>query len=156
MKNKFLFTTFVAFLIGIIQSCTPKNIAQTAEVNQIEFDGQVIKVSSTGYGKKGTIAIEEATKNAFEVLLFKGIPNSANANPLVEGSETEAKKTHKKYFETFFSSKQYQTFITYSKVAIGPSHYSKGTKKVTVNIGINIKSLRAELENSGIIRKFGF
>jgi hypothetical protein len=61
----------------------------------------------------------------------------------------------KKYFTEFFDEFKYRNFVMSSIESSAPMRV-KGGKKITVDIKINYNSLRKELEQNQIIRKFGY
>lgn len=169
MKNNIVIK-FLPCVLFLQMACAPAR--HTAEVSGISGDGKTILLKSVGYGKLkessnenstgilginklGKIAIEDAEKNAFRILMFQGIPNTSYSNPLVEGGEDNARKLHSEYLDAFFKSKKYTNFITESKVVDNP-HISRNIVTATIQIGINVVSLRKELEGNNVIRKFGF
>jgi len=139
-------------------SCSPKTMP-SAEVNFIgSGERGTLKVKSIGYGKKWK-NIDEAKKNAeinaFNAILFRGIPGSDIGNAMVGTNESEHKSNHSDYFREFFQNMRYRTFVMSSE-AISPIVQQKGYQKITVALTINLNALRRDLEQSGVIRKFGF
>ena len=86
--------------------------------------------------------------------MFRGIPGTEQNIPLVE-NEQESKSKHVKYFENFFEKGYYKTFMMSSIISSKLSKSNSG-KTITLNVKININSLRKDLEQNQIIRKFGF
>ena len=113
-----------------------------------------IAVKSTGYGKTQNDAVTDAQKNAFKVILFKGIPGTELNVPLIE-NENEAKSNHDSYFNKLFDQGFYKTFMMSSTESSNLIQI-KGGKKITVDIKINYNSLRKDLEQNQVIRKFGY
>jgi hypothetical protein len=127
----------------------------SGEVNFLYKDAQgTITVKSTGYGKNQSDAVIDAQKNAFKVLLFKGIPGTELNVPLIE-NENDAISKHAAYFKKFFDEGNYKTFMM-SSTESSNLIKMKGTKKITVDVKINYNSLRKDLEQNQLIRKFGF
>lgn len=148
----FLFVlTFLFFIIG----CAKKNIPYSAEVNFLYKEAQgTIAVKSTGYGKNQKEAVEDAQRNAFRVLLFKGIPGTELNIPLV-ANETEARSKHPEYFKNLLDGAGYRSFTMLSnESSVLTKAY--GVKKINVDIKINYNSLRKDLEQNQVIRKFGY
>jgi hypothetical protein len=137
MRNtyKFLFVITLG-----LQSCSPKLQPYSAEVNFIYKEATgTIAVKSTGYGNNQTDAVSDAQKNAFKVILFKGLPGTELNIPLIE-NENEAKLKH----SFMMSSTESSNLIK-----------MKGLNKITVDVKINYNSLRKDLEQHKLIRKFG-
>jgi hypothetical protein len=142
-------------LILGLHSCSPKLQSYTAEVNFLYKEAQgTIAVKSTGYGKNQTEAVSDAQKSAFKVLLFKGLPGTELNVPLIE-NENEASSKHSAYFKKFFDEGNYKTFMMSSTESSNLINM-KGTKKITVDVKINYNSLRKDLEQNQLIRKFGY
>ena len=141
-------------IILSISSCTKKPI-QTAEVNLINTAEGTITLRSIGYGKTEKDAFVHAEKQAFEIILFRGIPRSQVENPLIE-NEGEARSKHAAYLDNFFTEQMYKTFImsSYTTTAFGKDKLHGG--RIALDIKINLFSLRKELEKNNLIRKFGF
>jgi len=150
LKSYILF----AFLI-LLYSCSSKSIP-TAEVGLIGKEEQgTISVKSTGYGKKDFEAIENAEINALNAILFRGIPQTDIENAMIGTNESQIRSKNEQYFEGFYKSKRYKSFIMSSN-EISPIKTVNGYKKSTLKVKVNLNSLRRDLENSGVIRKFGF
>jgi|LauGreDrversion4_2_1035121.scaffolds.fasta_scaffold464677_2 hypothetical protein len=110
-------------------------------------------VSGNGYAKNTDQAINEAEKNIFNVILFLGIAGTDLERPLIENS-AEAKNTHNSYFKSLLENNGYKKFI----MERGPTSTNivKGGFQGQTTLTINLIALRKDLEDNGIIRKFGF
>jgi hypothetical protein len=155
---KFLKYFLPCSFLMILISCSPK-IIPSAEVNYLGKGQQgTINVSSIGYGKKMG-DIEEVKKNAeinaFNTLLFRGIPGTDLQNAMLGTNESEIKSKNSDYFKSFFNNNRYRTFIMSSNPT-SSLFKEKGYNKITIVMKINIYSLRKDLEQNGVIRKFGF
>jgi hypothetical protein len=141
-----------------LQACSPKIHQQQPYSAQVSFinkeENGAVTVNSKGYGKNENAAITDAQENAFNIVLFKGIPGSELSVPLVV-NENEAKSKNKEYFNKFFGNGGYQNFLMSSILTEAPSKDKSGVF-CSVDLKINIKSLRIDLEQNNIIRKFGF
>jgi hypothetical protein len=154
MKNKLKSILGIIVILGL-HSCSPKLQPNSGEVNFLYKEAQgTIAVKSTGYGKNQTEAVADAQINAFKVLLFKGLPGTELNVPLIE-NENEAKSKHGDYFKKFFDQGNYKTFMM-SSTESSNLVKMKGTKKINVDVKINYNSLRKDLEQNQLIRKFGF
>lgn len=148
-------------LIAIIVFCFTTSCAKkitvplTAEVNVVNEDKhKTIELRSVGFGKNKDEAIYDSEKKAFEILFFRGIPNTHIESPLIGPNESEILSKHKKYFNSFFSSR-YKSFVM-SIYESSPSQKNKGVTSVVNDIKINTMALKKDLEANGVIRKFGF
>jgi hypothetical protein len=137
-------------------SCAKKIVAPlTAEVNVVNEDKhKTIELRSIGFGKNTQEAIYDSEKKAFEILFFRGIPNTSIENPLIGSNENEIISKHSLYFKRFFESR-YKSFIM-SAYESSPNQKNKGVTSVVSDIKINILSLKKDLESNNVIRKFGF
>lgn len=145
-------------LLGIlIFNCSPKVLPPSAEVHYKGNKDQTILLTSVGYGENKRAAIFDAEKNAFNVLLFKGIPGSPFPKPIIHESEQETKSKNTDFFKAFYDDLGYRSFMK-NTYTISPGSKDKQVKKTkaAVEITINVPSLRRELEQKGIIHKFGF
>jgi hypothetical protein len=146
---------FILLVILELQSCSSKMPIYTSEVTYLHKKEQgTITVKSTGYGKSHSEAIIDAQINTFKVILFKGLPGTELNIPLIENEKT-ATSEHPEYFQKFFDYNYYQSFIMLSTESSNLIKTKQG-KKITVDLVINIKSLRIDLEQNQLIRKFGF
>jgi hypothetical protein len=144
-----------AFVILGLQSCSPKVVPYSGEVNFIYKEAQgTIGLKSIGYGKNLQEAIIDAQKNSFNILFFKGIPGTELNIPLID-NENDAKSKHSDYFKKFFDQGNYKSFIMSSTESSNLMKI-KGGKKITIDLKINYNSLRKDLEQNQITRKFGY
>jgi len=134
----------------------------SAEVSYVKMEStsDVIALRTRGYTdekEKSTRARkvqENAEKRAMEHLLFKGIPNSPQREPLLQ--DADVRSAHGAYFRQFFEEMEYRNFITSSSLAIGPIE-DEGLHLYTgfADVRINLRSLRRELKDAGVMPKFG-
>jgi len=152
---KTLIKSLMVFFLGLQISCSPKTIPYSADVNFInrEQSGTIL-VKSTGNGKNLNSAVYDAQINAFMVILFKGLPGTELNLPLIE-NETEARSKNKDYFDKFFNQGRFQNFMMASTIS-SDLIKSRENKTISVDIKINYNSLRKDLEQNNIIRKFGY
>jgi hypothetical protein len=154
MKDKLKSILGIIVILGL-HSCSPKLQPYSAEVNFLYKEAQgTIAVKSTGYGKNQTEAVKDAQINAFKVLLFKGLPGTELNVPLIE-NENDARSKNSEYFKKFFEQGNYKTFMM-SSTESSNLIKMKGVKKITVDVKINHNSLRKDLEQNQVIRKFGY
>ena len=99
-------------------------------------------------GSTATIT-QQAVVNAFETLLFRGVPGSEVNTPLIS-DEATARAKHAAYWQEFYEGR-YRTFLL-SISAAGPR--AKNCAQVTLKI--NHVALRQDLEQHGIVRPFGY
>jgi hypothetical protein len=125
---------------------------------QVEFlrtgiDGTTLfKIYS--YGKNTNQAIENAKADAIKAILFKGIPGSDVAYPLISPQSIIEK--HSPFLGSFFESKKYLDFITIANDGSisGEDRIKVGNKyKIGLIVSINKNRLREYLQNEKIIDK---
>lgn len=113
----------------------------------------LVRLQVNGYGKNVKDCMEDAQKNAFRVLLYRGIPESPASTPLIAGDVTGEHMDQK--ISSFFNDATYRRFITriaqFSKL-----QRSKLGKSVLMDMDIDYNAFRSYLEQIGVIRKFGY
>ncbi|MCD4730648.1 MAG: hypothetical protein K8R74_08615 [Bacteroidales bacterium] len=153
MKSITILLSVILFVLTIGINAQ-KPYEHDTQVNFLQKESQgTITVRSVGKAKKLNDAIVKAEQNVFDVLLFRGIPETDVSTPMIT-DEGEAKANNQDFFNQFFDGYGYKKFIM-SSIESSPPSKKKGVRTVTLDIKVNIQSLRKELENSGIIRKFG-
>jgi len=156
MKIIPFFIFFIPFLLCCQLTHAQKKTV-SAEVNFLSESTGIISVRAIGYGKNKVEAIDNAEINAMDVLLFRGLPESTQKDPLISTNSDEVKSKNKDYFDNFYAGKQFKTFINSAIPTTEDLIKNKGGKKsIAVDIKINIKALKLDLEEKKIIRKFGF
>ncbi len=153
MKNKLIYFAFAFIAITIFSNCNPKMVIN--QVTYVEYNQDLLTLRVFGAGKKEKGAMENVCLTAINNVLFRGIPNSNISDPLVGLDEKEAYQKYPKYFDSFNKEKRYMNFIT-STTLYTEFTKEKGLTNVTLDVKINITSLRKDLENNGVIKKFGF
>ena len=152
MKNiLMLFSLFVA-----ISSCSKKAIP-TAETTFLTAKDGVLNLRSIGYcqiNDRKDQCINEAEQNAFKTLFYRGIPGSQQNTPMI-GIDEKEKTANEKFMQDFFTSGRYKTFIV-SSVPITELVKQRKQKRITVDLGINLVSLRKELEQNKVAPRFGY
>ena len=139
-------------VVSIIMCGCGSTAPTTGEIaKSVERSGQ-ISIIAKGYGKKEAEALAHAKEQAFINLLFRGIPNTSFSNGCMIGNEESARSKHPDYFKNFFEQNGLDKFvIKTSQVKL----FSKKNKSVECEITINSETLRNDLTQNGIIRKFG-
>jgi hypothetical protein len=150
-RKKLLFAIPIALLII---AC--RTIYFSAEVNYLSGDEQTVTVRSIGLGNDEEKAIINAEQKVFDVLFFRGLPNSKQKLPLIGSNESAEKAKHKKYFDEFYDGKRHKTFILSSIPVSNAEKVKGGQKMITVDVKVNLSSLRHDLETFEVVRKFGY
>lgn len=147
---------FLAALLLMVASCSKKTIAPTAETTYLTYKEGVLNVRSTGYCTLTDYkdqCIDAAQQNAFKTLFYRGIPGSQQNTPLI-GIDEKEKTANEKFMKDFFASGRYKTFIV-SSTPVSDLIRQRKQKSITVDVGINLASLRKELEHNKVIKPFG-
>lgn len=151
MKHQFLLFLPLFFSLSLISQ------PEMGAVKYLDAPAKgTITVSADGYGKKKTIAFENATQTAFRQLLTRGIPGSFQYKPLLGDQPTKTMADHEAFFSTFFASAGYESFVTSRKVSDFSRRAKKTNPNLTVLLEINVSGLRDYLTENGVLRKFGF
>ena len=143
---------FLAVLAAVcLAGChSPKPIYNAVGIHD---DANSITLRSNGYGKTEADAIADAGRYAVEQLLFRGIPNSNQRTPLIGTDEASAKRHYETYLNDLFNNERYLSFLTLTTPI--DSGKERGTYWTVADITINLRALRMDLEQAGVIRKFG-
>lgn len=152
LMRKLFAILFLCCFVGTMHS---QESSQQYRVNYLSSDGTSLSVRSVGYDKKKDKAVEAAEQAAVMSLLFRGIPGSQQSLPLIGTDEAAIIKAHQAYFDVFLKEKRYKGFITSSIPVSKFGKDASGRKFISMDITINLKALRADLEQQDIIRKFG-
>jgi len=115
----------------------------------------ILVLEASGYGKKKTVAFEDATVKAFKVLLTSGIPGSSQYLPLLGGNAAKVYQDKAAFFEQFFAGKTYLQFMVDQRRGNFSRRARKTDPNVRVRLAINVPALRRHLEGAGVLRKFG-
>jgi hypothetical protein len=154
-KLKAISMLVVIIMLSVNYNCSRKTLP-TAEVNFLSGNDGTITMRAIGSGTNQEEAIFDAERNAFEVIFFRGLPESEQKIALIGTNESEEKEKNKDYFDRFYKDKRYKTFVMSSIPASDLIKHQGDKKSMAVDIKINLVALRKDLEQNNIIRKFGF
>jgi len=148
--------SFFSICLGLlIIACAPKadiQFERTGAVEFVEGDKSTLTVNAHGYAKDMGNAVIFAERNALENILFKGIPNSNQENPMI-ANESDAYRNSKKALDDLILKGGYQRFMIES--------YNQNNRKSGRGINVrqiikfDMQALRKHLEDEKIVRKFG-
>jgi len=98
----------------------------------------------------------DGERQAFKDLFFRGYPTSQQKTPMIGVNESALTQQHKAYFDRFFGmtelgDNRYRSFVISSK-PIGKF----SDNQLTMDVTIHLRALRVDLEQNGIIRRFGY
>lgn len=154
MKQSVKLLAVVIFIVLSVNSC--RTIYPSAEANYLSGDEQTVTVRSVGLGNNEEKAIVNAEQKVFDVLFFRGLPESKQKLPMVGSDEKNEKSKHKDYFDKFYDGKRHKTFVMSSIPVSKATGIKSGQKQIAVDVKINLWSLRNDLETFGVVRKFGY
>jgi hypothetical protein len=152
---KYLIKLFLVIFLALFTNAC-RTIYPSAEVNYLSGDEQTVTVRSVGLGNDEEKAIINAEQIVFDVLFFRGLPESKQKSPLIGSNESEEKAKHKKYFDEFYDGKRHKTFVMSSIPVSNAVKVKGGQKQIGVDVKVNLTALRHDLETFGVIRKFGY
>lgn len=153
MRNSVLLSLLLLSFLLISCGGSKKHSEFTsAKVSYVSNDDrETLTLRSTEVGSSEEEAIYKAQKLAFQNLFFRGVPESPFRKPLIGLNEQEAYERHRDYLDEFYDGRM-QTFITDSKEFLNKE--GRGTT-ATVNVTINMRALRQDLQNNNLMQKFG-
>ena len=97
----------VFILSGCSPQVTPFQYQRTGEVNAVNHENSIITISSQSRAETLIKAITFAERNAFENLLFKGVPNTNQESPLIE-NEFKALDANNAFFDRLLVQHDYK------------------------------------------------
>jgi len=151
MKTTIKLLALVTLLVG----CTttkPIPYVRTGLVKSVDQDRQTITLTSEARAENAGKASYFAEINAFENLLFKGIPNSNQEKPLVS-NESKSVSKHQAFYQDLLDKRGYERYVMSS--LLNQKYESGGVHTVVQEIQIDLHSLRKVLEQNNIIKSFG-
>lgn len=143
-------------------SCTTGQKVTEQKVNfeyqrsgMVNFSRQqngLLSVSSVQTAENVNKAVSFAEINALENILFRGIPGSLQADPVIS-NEKEAQVKSRQILDKLIFKEGYRTFMTDSQLI--ERQEDKNAVTVTQQVTFDIPALRKYLEQNQVIRKFG-
>jgi hypothetical protein len=144
----------VLIALPLFNSC--KTAYPSAEVHYLTGDDQTLTARSIGLGKDEETAIVNAEQKVFDVLLFRGLPDSKQKLPMIGTDESAARSKNPSYFDNFYNNRRHKTFVISSIPVTNAIRMKGGLKQITLDVKINLAALRKDLETAGAIRRFGY
>jgi len=158
MKNNFkiLLAGLILIMISACKTLVEDRPIATGNDPGEENKG-FITVTTTGTGVNSRRAMIDGERQAFKDLFFRGYPDSQQKIPMIGVNEIALMQQHKAYFDQFFGMTElgpnrYRSFI----ISSHPDKRGFSHKQLKMKVKINLRALRADLEQNGIIRKFGY
>lgn len=153
-----LISVFLCVFVFSQESFAKRPAYAITSVVYVTSDKETITMRATATGKSEQETLNNAEQNAVDVILFRGVPESTQKMPLVGSNESAAMMENNPYFTEFYDGGRYKSFIV-SAVPVGGFTKLKGKGKnfqTTAEVKINFVNLRRDLEQGGVVRKFGF
>jgi len=111
---------------------------------------------ASGVGASQQDALSDAEMRVFDVILFRGVPESQHRRPLVSTNESAEMMRNSPYFADFYNGKRFKSFIVSSRPVGGFTKLAGRQYQTTAEVRVNLANLRRDLEQRDIIRSFGF
>ena len=140
MKRFFLIT--ICFFFSAI----------TSWAQEVTYEGEnngVLMLSVSEFNVKKNVAVDNAIKDAFYQILFRGIPGSREYQRPLLGTDENVMKNNAEYFDNMINGGRIYTFVNYSAL----SYYKR--KEAVVKVSLNVQALQADLEKNNLYRRFG-
>ena len=106
-------------------------------------------LSVSEFNVKKNVAVDNAIKDAFYQILFRGIPGSREYQRPLLGTDENVMNANIEYFDNMINGGRIYTFVNYSAL----SYYKR--KEAVVKVSLNVQALQADLEKNNIYRRFG-
>lgn len=113
-----------------------------------EGDG-VLMLSVTEFNVKKKEAINKAITDAYQQILFRGIPGSKEYRRSLLGSEEQLTGKQHQYYERMVDGGRIYSFVNYSYL----DYYKKNV--AVVKLTINMQAIIDDLERNNIYKRFG-
>lgn len=142
-------------LTGIIMCVviTFKMLAQY-QVNCISTDRENMTFRVVGYGKNLKEASHDAETGVIKTLIFYGVPNSPQSVAMINRPQRQVESEYSSFFDNFYK-RDYQNLINKSIIVRKFGKDENKQKNIVLDVTVNVRALRQELERNGVIRKFG-
>ena len=140
MKRFFLIT--ICFFFSAI----------TSWAQEVTYEGEnngVLMLSVSEFNVKKNVAVDNAIKDAFYQILFRGIPGSREYQRPLLGTDEKVMNANIEYFDNMINGGRIYTFVNYSALC----YYKR--KEAVVKVSLNVHALQADLEKNNLYRRFG-
>ena len=126
--------------------------AITSWAQEVTYEGEnngVLMLSVSEFNVKKNVAVDNAIKDAFYQILFRGIPGSREYQRPLLGTDEKVMNANIEYFDNMINGGRIYTFVNYSALC----YYKR--KEAVVKVSLNVQALQADLEKHNIYRRFG-
>lgn len=126
--------------------------AATSWAQEFMYEGEnngVLMLSVSEFNVKKNKAIEQAIKDSFFQVLFRGIPGSKEYKRPLLGTNENVMKANYEYFNNMINDGRIYSFVNYSAL----SYYKR--REAVVKVSLNVRALEEDLERHNLYRRFG-
>lgn len=126
--------------------------AITSWAQEVTYEGEnngVLMLSVSEFNVKKNVAVDNAIKDAFYQILFRGLPGSREYQRPLLGTDENVMNANIEYFDNMINGGRIYTFVNYSAL----SYYKR--KEAVVKVSLNVQALQADLEKNNLYRRFG-
>ncbi len=109
----------------------------------------VLQLSVSVFNVKKKEAVEQAIKEAYFQILFRGIPGSKEYKRPLLGTDENVMKANIMYYDNMIRDGRIYSFVNYSAL----SYYKR--KEAVVKVSLYVRALEADLEKHNLYRRFG-
>lgn len=144
----------IILLFFLLLGFTSSGTFAQYQVNHLQSNGDTMTFRVVGYGKNAKKASADAEINVLKAIIFKGIPDTQQSVPMIRDTEDATYSKNQGFWNNFWNG-DYQNFITRSVIVRKFGKDDNKQKSITLEVTVNIRALRQDLQKNGIIRKFG-
>lgn len=144
----------IILLFFLLLGFTSSETFAQYQVNHLQSNGDTMTFRVVGYGKNAKKASADAEINVLKAIIFKGIPDTQQSVPMIRDTEDATYSKNQGFWNNFWNG-DYQNLITRSVIVRKFGKDDNKQKSITLEVSVNIRALRQDLQQNGIIRKFG-
>lgn len=133
--------------------------AATSWAQEFMYEGEnngVLMLSVSEFNVKKNKAIEQAIKDSFFQVLFRGIPSSKEYKRPLLGTNENVKANYE-YFNNMINDGRIYSFVNYSALCYYKNsalcYYKR--REAVVKVSLNVRALEEDLERRNLYRRFG-
>ncbi|MBO5678032.1 MAG: hypothetical protein J6S02_07865, partial [Bacteroidaceae bacterium] len=109
----------------------------------------VIMLSVSEFNVKKKDAVEQAIKDVYFQILFRGIPASKEYKRSLLGTDESVMKVNFEYYDAMIKEGRINSFVNYSAL----SYYKR--RNAVVKVSLNVRALEEDLERHNLYRRLG-
>ncbi len=126
--------------------------ALTSLAQEVMYEGEnngVIMLSVSEFNVKKKDAVEQAIKDVYFQILFRGIPASKEYKRSLLGTDESVMKVNFEYYDAMIKEGRINSFVNYSAL----SYYKR--RNAVVKVSLNVRALEEDLERHNLYRRLG-